>query len=489
LNEQSEPSSDNLEDNFEECLDRVLADSFESYTRLISCDRLSGGANQETYRIVVQNRDGGEQELAMRRAAGGVLGGQEKINVGLETEARLFQVARDADVPTPQVHRVLRAEDGLGDGFIMSWLSGETLGARIVRASDWDNVRPLLAAQCGRILARIHALDTAATGLDKLLSTVSPAEFVEDTWERYRELNTPQPMIDYSARWLLEHLPQNTRTCLVHNDFRNGNLMIDRSGIIGVLDWEIAHIGDPMRDLGWLCTNSWRFGCYEHPVGGFGDYDALVSSYEAESGSVVDLEHLRFWEVFGSFWWAVGCLRMAQQYRDGPDRSVERPAIGRRSSECQVDCVNLLIPGPVDLVKPLSRGPSDNLPRTNELLDSVVKFLREDIAGLTTDRTKFFTRVASNSLEIVNRELAFGGVLEDAERRSLSALFANEKPLDALRWRLVNDLRAGRLELQNENLIRHLRNITVNRLQIDQPTYSGFKVATLGSDYRTTCRT
>ena len=54
-------------------------------------------------------------------------------------------------------------------------------------------------------------------------------------------------MIDFTAQWLLANLPKLRD--LVHNDFRNGNVMVDHSGIVAVLDWEVAHIGDPMRDL------------------------------------------------------------------------------------------------------------------------------------------------------------------------------------------------------------------------------------------------
>ncbi|MDA0823774.1 MAG: phosphotransferase [Proteobacteria bacterium] len=463
--------------HFHDSLRKVLASSLDNYDRLIACERLSGGANQETYRIIFSDREGRENKLALRRAAGGSQASQEAINVGLATEARLFQIARDANVPSPEVLRVLNPEDGLGDGFIMEWLDGETLGSRIVKAPELDDIRPRLAGQCGRILARIHAIDISTNKLTEMLNTVSPAENVEDTWARYRELDTPQPMIDYTARWLLDHLPNNPRMCLVHNDFRNGNLMIDASGIIGVLDWEIAHLGDPMRDLGWLCTNSWRFGRSDLPVGGFGDYAELINAYERESEIKVDREHLRFWEVFGSFWWAVGCLRMAQQYRDGPDRTVERPAIGRRSSECQVDCVNLLMPGPVDIVVSADSVNDENLPRTEELIDSVAAFLINDVAAATDGRIKFLSRVASNSLQIVKRELTCEGTLQVSEHHGLQVLFQCEDSLGALRWRLVNALRDGQLELDNEVLTSHLRHVTVNRLAVDQPKYSGFKTA------------
>ena len=110
------------------------------------------------------------------------------------------------------------------------------------------------------MLAKIHAIDLETTGLKTRLWEISPKEFVEQTWERYKLLETPHPMIDFTARWLLENLPENYAHTLVHNDFRNGNFMLSSSGIVAVLDWEVAHIGDPMRDLGWICTNSWRFG-------------------------------------------------------------------------------------------------------------------------------------------------------------------------------------------------------------------------------------
>src|SRR5690606_37390344 len=146
-------------------------------------------------------------------------------------------------------------------------------------------------------------------------------------------------------------------------------------------DWEGAHIGDPMRDRGWLCTNSWRFGVTEKVVGGFGALDDLLASYESVTGEPEDREPAKFWIAFGSFNWSIGCLTMAEHYRTGPDATVERPAIGRRSSECQVDCANLLIPGPVELpdAPEAATADDDAMPRVDELLVSVRDFLRDDV--------------------------------------------------------------------------------------------------------------
>ena len=176
-------------------------------------------------------------------------------------------------------------------------------------------------------------------------------------------------MIDFTAQWLLSNLPPESESALVHGDFRNGNLMVSEQGITAVLDWELCHLGDPMRDLGWLCVNSWRFGRRDLPVGGFGTVDDLVAGYEAASGRCVDRDALHFWEVFGSFWWSVTTLGMAQTWRTGETPSVERPVIGRRSSEAQMDCVHLLIPGDIDSGR-LQREETD-LPTPVELLSSV----------------------------------------------------------------------------------------------------------------------
>jgi aminoglycoside phosphotransferase (APT) family kinase protein len=461
---------------FEARLTAVLAEHLPGFRRLESCERLSGGASQETYRLVVE-QPAGTRVLAMRRGPGGVTVPRGPGHPGLATEAVLMRCAREAGVPEPEVHYVLQPGDGLGDGFIMEWVEGEALGARIVRDPSLDGIRPRLAYQCGEILARIHAIDLHATGLGALLDPMTPGQFVDETWGRYKAYGTPQPMIDYTGRWLKDHLPANPRHTLVHNDFRNGNFMVSPAGVVAVLDWEVAHIGDPMRDLGWICTNSWRFDRTDLPVGGFGEYADLFRGYESVSGKPVDPEHVRFWEVFGSFWWAVGCLSMAEHYRTGPDKTVERPAIGRRTSECQVDCVNLLIPGPVTVLEPRAWDSALDMPRSDELLTSVRDYLRADVMAATGGRTNFLARVAANSLDIVLRELAVGEPHRRLEQERLQRLLGKQGELEALRWQLVHGLRDGSVALDTPGLAGHLRETVVNQVAIDQPKYSGLRTA------------
>ncbi|MEC7917004.1 MAG: phosphotransferase family protein [Actinomycetota bacterium] len=468
------------EPQFFEPLRSVAIRELPGCEELLSVERLSGGASMETYRLVVSTSNG-SQQFCMRRGAGGV--DRENVSaIGLDCESLLMRTARENGVVEPEVYYDLKPEDGVGVGFIMEWLDGETLGSRIVRASELDEVRPLLAEQCGRELAKIHAIDLDKTGLRERLPTLTPEESLEQTWSRYREWDTAQPMIDFAGMWLREHLPVGGDLMLVHNDFRNGNLMVDAEvGLKAVLDWETSHIGDPMRDLGWICTNSWRFGERDLEVGGFGNIDDLVKGYEAESGRRVDREAFKYWEVFGSFWWAIGCLGMTDQYRTGPDATVERPGIGRRSSECQLDCVNLLIPGPVDLVDPQpSQRPSD-MPRVDELVTSVRDFLHGDVMSVTSGRVNFLARVAGNSLDIVNRELTIGPELRRREELRLRDLLGRTGTFDDLRWWLVEAIREGSIPIDSEDLHEYLRESVVNQVAIDQPKYSGFRFAAKNS--------
>ncbi len=469
--------SEHDEPDFETLVAGILERNIEGFEHLLAVERLSGGASQETYRIAAMVH-GSEELLAMRRAAGGVYENPDETRPGLAVEATLMQVARAAGVPEPEVFHVLTPDDGIGNGFIMEWLEGHTLGARVLRAPDLDQIRPHLARQCGQILARIHAIDPVATGLAEHLTVLSTEAFVRRMWEQYQEFDTPQPMIDFTARWLLDHLPPETEPRLVHNDFRNGNLMITPDGVVAVLDWEVCHLGDPIRDLGWICTNSWRFGQRHLAVGGFGELDDLLAGYAEESGIDVDPEHVKFWEVFGSYWWAVGCLKMAEHYRNGPDRTVERPGIARRSSECQVDCVNLIIPGPVDLVETGDARSTLDMPSIDELIESVRDFLRTEVRDATEGRTNFMSLVASNSLDIVLRELRIGPAHLDAEQRRLTELLGTPgASLDALRRRLSRALRDGSMALDTPGLADHLRATVVNQVAIDQPRYSGFLAA------------
>jgi aminoglycoside phosphotransferase (APT) family kinase protein len=301
--------------------------------------RLSGGASQETWSFDIVHPDG-DTAAILRRAPKGY-GAAPGRAAGLDAEAILMQLAYEAGLPSPRVLHVLRPEDDLGKGFIMQRIDGETIARKILRDEQFAAARPLLARQLGQVASGIHGLDISK--LPKLRLTIATQE-IEDLAREYQGFGWPRPVFELALRWLRDHDPgPPDEVTLVHGDFRHGNLIIGPDGLRAVLDWELAHLGDPMEDLGWVCVNSWRFGEIDRPVGGFGSREQLFAGYQA-AGRRVDPDRVMFWEVMGTLRWGVMCVGMMARFRSGPDHSMERAMIGRRASETEIDLLRLLAP-------------------------------------------------------------------------------------------------------------------------------------------------
>lgn len=296
--------------------------------------RLSGGASQQTWAFEV-----GDTPLILRRAPT-AQGQREHGTAGLRTEAVLIEAARAAGVPAPAVRHVLAPEQGLGEGFVMARVDGETLGRRIVREPALAQARRVLAHQCGSAMARIHRVSTR--GLPPLRTACARAE-LDFQAGLHRAHGTARPVFQIALQWLRRHAPADVATpVLVHGDFRNGNLMVGADGLRAVLDWELSHLGDPMEDLGWICVRSWRFGGGAAlPVGGFGTREELCAGY-VEAGGQVDTTRLHWWEVLGTLKWGIVCETMLQAWIDGSEPDLEKAAIGRRASEVESDLLALL---------------------------------------------------------------------------------------------------------------------------------------------------
>jgi aminoglycoside phosphotransferase (APT) family kinase protein len=297
---------------------------------------LSGGASADTWQFDA-SCDGKNHALILRLAAPGA--DQDPIRVDRSTEAKLQQLAAEAGVPVAPVVFILEHDDGLGPGYAMERIDGETLAPRILREEQFASARQEMATQCGHILARIHSIDPKT--LPRLRKL--PAEkILIKLYELYSAFNQKHPVFELAFKWLENRMPAQERLGLVHGDFRNGNFIVGPDGIRAVLDWEVAHLGDPMEDLGWICVNSWRFGNIDLPVGGFGHREQLFEAYEKSGGGSVNPESVHFWEVFGTLKWGVVCIIQAFTHLMGAKRSVELATIGRRVSETEIDLLNLL---------------------------------------------------------------------------------------------------------------------------------------------------
>ncbi|CAN5411089.1 phosphotransferase family protein [soil metagenome] len=279
--------------------------------------RLSGGASRETWRFTA---DGRSLVVQLQRA------GDER-DMGLEASV-LRAVASSG---TPVADLVASGVTGSGISYIVSAaVEGETIARKILRDDRFATARDRLPEQLGVALARLHAVEP--DGVDGLAEMDQLAQYREvlDAFDR------PHPTFELAFRWLSEHRPPPTRRTLVHGDFRLGNVIVDDGGLRAVLDWELAHAGDPMEDLGWLCARAWRFGG-PGPVAGLGSYEQLFSAYEAESGLRVDPDVAHWWEVLGSMKWGIMCIGQAETHLSGQVRSHELAAIGRRVCENEYD--------------------------------------------------------------------------------------------------------------------------------------------------------
>jgi aminoglycoside phosphotransferase (APT) family kinase protein len=327
-------------DPFASKLQRTTERLFGEGHTIGGLERLTGGANREIWSFDAISSAGHRVPLILRRSD---LPSSEELTSmqGFALEATLLERAGANGTPVPLVYGQLEARDELGAGLLMSRVEGETLPQRILRDVRFDGVRPLLARQCGEILAKLHRVPAA----DLTYLPVQPAaEQVERYAAEYRRHGEPRPVFEWALRWLKDHAPPETADgCLVHGDFRHGNLIIGAEGVRAVLDWELAHLGDPMEDLGWICVNSWRFGAIDKPVGGFGQREELYAGYEAAGGQV-DCARAKYWEVLGTLKWGVMCQMMAASTGTNPQQTLERAAIGRRSSETEIDLLDLLAP-------------------------------------------------------------------------------------------------------------------------------------------------
>lgn len=434
-------------------------------------ERLSGGASQVTWSFdLVQEAN--SKPLVLRQARDGAAG--RAAGIDLDTEAKLVQAAADNGVPVPAVQWLLEPEDGLGQGYIMQRLKGETLPKRILHDARFAKARKQLACQCGEVLARIHAIDSVE--LPGLVDLSAPKQ-LSMLRSLYDGFDEPHPVFEAAFAHLAEQAPPLNDLHLVHGDFRTGNLMIDPRGLVAALDWELAHLGDPMEDLGWLCVTSWRFGEIDRPVGGFGERADLYRSYEQASGLVVDPKRVAYWELFGTLKWGVICLLQAFSHLRGQVRSVELAAIGRRVSETELDMLCRLDPeGPPRRAEAKDRGDDAGpQPTPFELTAAVREHLEEKLAPKLAGYQAYQAKVAANALGILQRECRQGGVARSQEQTRLSELLAKQAGLNELNRELVEAIKTGERQWRDAAVLEHLWLTTLDRIAIDQPGYASYR--------------
>lgn len=319
----------------EGCFDSVAIENFR---------KMPGGASREIWSFECAMERGGEtsrRAMVLRRDPGA-----HNISSNRRHEFMVIRAAFEERIPVPEVFWVSEDPAVLGSAFfIMERIDGETLARRLLRDDAYARAREVMPAQLAEILAKIHRIDPVKHKLDFLTEPGDNAALTEV--KRYEETFRllalePHPAFELAFRWLLERVPKTPRKTLVHGDYRIGNVIFGSEGVRSILDWELAHLGDPMEDIGWMCVRAWRFGNDQKPVGGLGTREDFFHAYEKASGTAVDPEAARFWEVFGNLRWGIITISQARTHIDGFVKSIELASIGRRTAETELELLNLI---------------------------------------------------------------------------------------------------------------------------------------------------
>ncbi len=403
--------------------------------------RLLGGASREMWSFRV-----GGRRMVLRRDPPGA-----PSRLGAQGEARLLRAAAGAGMAVPAV-----VADAPGQ-LVLSWVEGETLARRILRDDAYARARERLLQQCAEQLARLH------TGVrPEQVPGLAAPDVVTDVRARLDAIGEPHPAFELALSWLTATRPPVRTDIVLHGDFRLGNLMVDREGLAAVLDWELAHLGDPHQDLAWMCVRSWRFGS-PLPAAGLGTREQLRHAYARAGGMPLDAVALHWWEVYCTLDWGVMCLQQAHAHLSGAVRSVELAAIGRRCCEVELDVLDLL-PGACSAPPPdpdpqaaHGAGPHDR-PSASELLEAVGEFL----AGAElSEHDRYLAKVSARLLHTVERELLLGPALAAAHTARLAALGVQD---DAA---LAAQIRSG--DLRHEQALATVRAAVVDKLRVADP--------------------
>ena len=304
---------------------------------IVNLEPLTGGASKEIWKFEV-NANGKSDRYILRRGSGV----EGPLAIKTSDEAKIQKTVRKLGAQVPEIVAVSSLDEKLGDAYIMKFVDGESIARKILRDEEYKNTLPKLAFECGQSIAKIHQADINEF---PFLPSKTVFEQINDLYQTYVSFNQPSPVFEYTHLWLKKQNFGEINDALVHGDFRLGNIIVDKDGLKSVIDWELAHIGNPLQDLGWICGNSWRFGNTNKVVGGFGDLADLLKGYNSVSNYHVDENMVKAWQVFGTFRWGVICLIQASAHLTGSVNSVEKAAIGRRVSETEIDIVDLLFLG------------------------------------------------------------------------------------------------------------------------------------------------
>lgn len=293
-------------------------------TDIVNLEKTSSGRSRQNWSFDLVWNDGrarGRDALILRRDPLGGLVESDRVK-----EFELLRELTSTDLPAPAA-RWLDAE-GRWFGrpsLIMSREAGYCDYFLLTGSLPLDERIRFAHAMCD-LLAQVHRLDWRNSGLVGILDDPgADAALVQlEEWAEVlnRDRVEPQPEIELAARWLRQHAPRSQATVLVHSDFKPGNVLIEDGRVVALLDWELAHLGDPLEDLGWV-TQPLRHR--EHMIPGIWEQEQIVARYQELTGCVVDLQALRWWNLFATFRTAVMQVTGLKSFIEGRSEDAYRP--------------------------------------------------------------------------------------------------------------------------------------------------------------------
>ncbi len=325
-------------------IEAALSEALGAKVAVRTLSPMAGGACQDLFDLTLDVR-GETLRRVLRSDARSALPG----SLDRKTEFAVLSLAVSRGVPAPPV--AWPTADLVRPGahaYFMDHVSGEAIGRKVVSSPELAAARLVLPAQWAAALARIHAIKPADAPSLSLSSwgerpSAEPARAVLASMRsQLTTLPEPHLAIELALGWLEDHVPECPEVTLVHGDFRVGNFLVGKEGLLAVLDWEFSHWGDPVEDLGWLCVRDWRFGRVDRPAGGVTTRKAILSAYADATGRAVAPEALHYWEVAGNVKWALGALYQGERYLSGQDRDLELLAIAKRAAEMEHEALRLL---------------------------------------------------------------------------------------------------------------------------------------------------
>lgn len=314
-----------------------------SRAHVTGAQALPGGASRDSWAFSVEFEDGSIRQFVMRRDLPTTM---NEAALSRTQEFKMMGAAYEHGIRCPRVRWLCADTETLGAPFfIMDYVSGISIGRKVITAPELVQARTALPQQLAEQLALIHTLNWREHGLLFLQQpeTRSPArEAVAEIYALLDSLDAAVPALEYALRWCDLNAPTASRVTFIHGDFRLGNILVDADGLAAVIDWEFAHVGDPHEELGYLCLRDWRFGNDSLRAAGLSKRETFLQAYEAAVGENVDRQAVDWWEIFGNVRWAAICLNQAQRHLSGKDPSVELASLGRRSLDMQAEALALI---------------------------------------------------------------------------------------------------------------------------------------------------